>query len=130
MNQNFFHYFLDCRLYACYTSYIPSTIIEILPVDIKGYSTCYSYQNGSGSVCNKRYTWCSVVKNSSEIYVASIFERTWNPWVVQNSLLTSGVNSMTSNLNMNTNRIVIQLILVELKMRLLKIMWIIVRIYL
>ena len=95
---------LPSGFYACNTSYLPSTIIGILPVCIKGYLTCYSYPNGGG-VFNKRYTWCSVANNSSEIFVASIFESTWNPWVIQTPLLTSGVNSMTSNLNMITNRI-------------------------
>lgn len=97
---------LPSGLYACFTSYIPPTRIGILPFNVKGYLTCYSYQNGGGGVFNKRYTWCSVTNNSSEIFVASITENVWNSWVIQTPVLTSGVNSMAANLNMFGNKII------------------------
>lgn len=96
---------LPAGLYACYTAYLPPSRVGILPI-IKGYLTCYAYQNGGHSVYNKRYTWCSNASNTSIIYVSSITENVWNTWVMQTPLLTSGANAMNENINMGSHRIV------------------------
>lgn len=96
---------LPTGFYACYTAYLPQTRVGILPSFKKGYLTCYAYQNGVRGVYNKRYTWCSNADNTSINFVASITERVWNTWVIQTPVLTSGVNSMEGNLNMNRRAI-------------------------
>ena len=47
---------LPLWFYACYTSYLPSTVLGILPPSAEGYLTCSAYQNKLSGVYNKRST--------------------------------------------------------------------------
>lgn len=92
--------------YACFTAYLPQTRVGILPPSKKGFLISFAYQNGVHGAYNKRYTWCSNANNTSIIYVASITENVFNTWVIQTPVLTSGVNALEGNLNMNRNTII------------------------
>jgi hypothetical protein len=62
------------------------------------------YQNGP-TTWNKRYTWYSNANNSSDQYVATLTENTWNTWVLQKPILASGVNAMAAAFDMETHTI-------------------------
>ena len=120
---------LPSGLYACFSSYLPSSRIGILPIDTKGYLICMAYQNGVNGVYNKRYHWHSV---NNTTYYSWIVEGTWNTWITTIQNVTDPVNNqdvstkhyvdtatsnsnyikcngsiaMTGNLNLASNRIV------------------------
>lgn len=99
-------YNLPSGIYACNTTNIPLTLQGILPFNTKGYLECYAYENGSGGIWNKRYTWYSNAANTSTVYVGSIVEGGWSTWQMQTPFLSSGVNPMTGNLDVGSNHII------------------------
>lgn len=98
-------YNLPSGFYACTTLNLPLILRGILPTE-DGYLTCYSFENGAGGIWNKRYSWYSTDANESTVYVASIVNGGWSTWQMQSPFLTSGVNPMLGNIDMNSNRIV------------------------